>query len=171
MNIRVLFVLLLIGVLLAFTPRFRRVGLVMCVAIAVLLLFITIREAEHPEQDSRPATVQASSSSASIASKPRAQLVGIELAGRGSPWYLRGSVENLSDIPIRSLSLNIERYDCPTSSTPQSECSLLWQGLHVVRTSIAARGKNKIDESFYSHVAVPLQNGVIRDQIRITEVE
>lgn len=168
MNARLLFVLLLVGVLLAFKPRYRRAGLGLCAVVVALLLWVSIREAQTPEQNSPQPT---GSPTAADVGKPRAQLGPMQLEGRGAPWRLHGSVQNISDAPIRSVSLNIARYDCPTTAASQSDCVSMWQGVHVLQVSIKPRGTSNIDESFYSHVAVPLQSGVIRDQISITDVE
>jgi len=165
MNVRVLFILLLVSVLLAFTPRFRRIGLTSFAVLVALLLWITIRETQQPDEPSQTSSVRSNSSSTSAATQPRAKIIVMQLDGRGAPWHLKGSVQNVSDSPIQWLSLNMERYDCPTDIAALTDCSLLWQGVHPARLPIAAGATGKIDDSFYSHGPVPTQKGVLRDRI------
>ena len=167
MNVRVLFILLLISMVLAFTPRFRRTGLIAGTLLLTLLLWVNIREAQLPDEPEPRLTTHADSSSISSTASPSANIVVVQLEGRGAPWHLTGSLQNVGTVPIRWLRLAIERYDCPSADAAVSDCSLQWQGEHIVRITVVAGATGKFDESFYSHVAVPATNGVIRDHIVI----
>jgi hypothetical protein len=169
MNVRVLFILLLVSVLLAFSPRFRRIGLTSCALLVALLLWINIREAQQPDEPDQTSSTQSNSRSTSAPNQPHAKIIVMQLDGRGAPWHLMGSVQNVSDLSIQWVRLNIERYDCPTDLAALTDCSLLWQGEHIARLPIAAGATDKIDESFYSHVAVPLQKGMLRDRITLVD--
>jgi hypothetical protein len=169
MNVRVLFILLLVSVLLAFTPRFRRIGLTSCALLVALLMWINLRESQQPDEPSQTSSVQSNSSSTAAATQPRAKIIALQLDGRGAPWHLIGRVQNISDSPIQWVRLNIERYDCPTDLAVLTDCNLLWQGEHIARLPIAAGATGKIDESFYSHVPVPAHKGVLRDRILMAD--
>jgi hypothetical protein len=169
MNVRVLFILLLVSLVLAFTPRFRRVGFTAGALLLVLLVWVNVHEARQPDEVDPVVSEHSSGSSTSIAAVSSANIPTIQLEGRGAPWHLLGSVRNVSSGPIKWLRLSIERYDCPTPDPAISDCSLIWQGEHIVRATIAAGAVSKIDESFYSHVAVPATKGVIRDHIVIAD--
>ena len=133
----------------------------------VLLLWVNIREAQQADEPVPVIANHADVSPTSIPATPSANIIAVKLDGRGAPWHLTGSVKNISTTPIKWLRLTIERYDCPTSDAPIADCSLQWQGEHIVRATIAADATAKFDESFYSHVAVPATKGVIRDHIMI----
>lgn len=167
MSVRLLFILLIVAVVLAMVPRFRRVGLVLCAVLIACLLWFNVREADSPEPENQPVSVTPAAS----VNKPRAQLGEMRLEGRGAPWRLHGSVQNLSATPIRSVRLNIERYDCPTPDVPLTGCAVMWQGVRELRVPMGALATANIDETFYSHVAVPSQTGMSRDQITITAVD
>jgi hypothetical protein len=170
MNVRVLFILLLISVVLAFTPRFRRIGLIAGTLLLALLLWVNIREAQLPDEPDPVRATHADTSSVSSAVSSRANIIAVQLVGRGAPWHLTGSVQNVGTTPINWLRLSIERYDCPTVDAPVSDCSLQWQGEHILRATIAAGMTSKFDESFYSHVALPATKGMTRDHIVIVGI-
>jgi len=169
MNVRVLIALLLLSVVLAFMPRFRRAGVTAAALLIALLIWINVREAQLPDEPESTFASQSVSSSSPAVAQPRASFIAIQLDGRGAPWHLTGSVQNVGDKPIAWLRINIERYDCPTDNSALSDCSMMWQGEHIARLAIDSGATGKLDESFYSHVAVPLNKGVVRDRILIAD--
>jgi hypothetical protein len=169
MNVRVLLLLLLVSVVLAFRPRFRRIGLVSSALLVALILWVNIREWQLPDEPEPMIAESSVNNSTATALPPRVDIIAVQLEGRGAPWHLTGSVRNVGEVPVKWLRLHIERYDCPAASTAIADCTLLWQGEHTVRVAIAAGATAKLDESFYSHGAVPQQKGELRDQIAINE--
>lgn len=168
MNVRVLLLLLLVSVVLAFTSRFRRIGLISSALVVALILWVTIRELQAPDELDSPPTEKQTASSSAVTIQPRVDIVAVQLEGRGAPWQLTGSVHNVGEVPVKWFRLHIERYDCDTATTAITDCTLIWQGEHTARMPIAAGATAKLDESFYSHGAVPQQKGVLRDQIVIS---
>jgi hypothetical protein len=169
MNVRVLLLLLLTSVVLAFMPRFRRIGLSLCVLWIALLLWVNVREAQLPDEPEPTRGDHTKPNATSSATQSRANIVDMRLEGRGAPWQLTGSVRNDSTSPIAWLRFNIERFDCPAIDSAMSDCRLIWQGEHIARIAITPGASGKLDESFYSHVAVPLQKGVLRDRIEVID--
>ncbi|MGC3981256.1 MAG: hypothetical protein QM808_08365 [Steroidobacteraceae bacterium] len=168
MNARVLFILLVIGLLLAVTRRYRKLGIGLSSAMALLLLWLNIHVAPSATTSIHSTS---SSSNTSVKELPTAQLQDVQLTGNGAPWRLTGSVQNTSNFALRALTLNIERLDCPAADAKSTDCTLLWRGSRVTRVEVAPMGNGKIDESFYSHDAVPRLSGVARDGITLTAVE
>lgn len=166
MNARVLLILLIISVLLAFSQRYRKVGVGLSVILVVLLLWFSIQ----PPPPAQLPTISSSSSSSAIP-KPSAQLVTMQLDGAGAPWRLTGTVQNTSAQPIRSVTINIERWDCPTADAARETCVLLWQGTRVVHATVPADTSVKVNDSFYSHDPIARLQGVARDLLTITKAE
>lgn len=169
MNIRVLFILLVISVLLTFSKRLRTAGLALSAVIGSLLLWFTVQQTltvQTPE-----AAVASVASSTSVITELPVPTINLRLDGNGAPWRLVGNIQNTASVARRSVSLNLERFDCPTSDTGLADCVLLWQGQHDLRISMPAASTVKVDESFYSHGAVPRLTGVARDRITIIRVQ
>lgn len=167
MNVRVLLILLLVSVVLAFMPRFRRIGLALSALWVGLILWATIREMQLPDEAALlPVETQATSPVVPTL-QARVDIVAVQLEGRGAPWRLTGKVQNVGEVPVKWFRLHIERYDCATANTELADCTLIWQGEHTARTPIAVGATAKLDESFYSHGSVPMQKGEHRDQIII----
>lgn len=167
MNIRVLFILLVLSILLAFIPRYRRPSLIISVVLLLLLAWVGSRMPTTKEID----VAESTSNVSSISARPAAQFQSITLEGNGAPWRLAGTVQNISTVMMRSLSVNIERFDCPSAETPLSNCTLQWQGVHVLRSDVQPTAIVKVDDSFYSHDPVPRITGIARDRFTITDVE
>lgn len=169
MNIRVLFILLVISLLLAFTKRWRMAGLALSAVLASLLLWFTVQQTLTVQSPGAAVGV-AAPSAASNAELPK-PIVSLRLDGNGAPWHLVGSIQNIAGVAIRSVSLNLERFDCPTVDTDVVDCRLLWQGQHDLRIGAPPASSVKIDESFYSHDPVPHLRGVARDRITVIGVQ
>jgi hypothetical protein len=169
MNARVLFLLLAVAILLACTRRFRKVGLIMASVLLLLLLWFSARVVN--ESGSVNNATSSSSSSAAAIARPAAQLSALKLAGNGAPWQLTGSVQNISAATIHSLTISIQRFDCPNATAPLSDCVLLWQGSHVPRITLTSGASARLDERFYSHEEIPRLRGVARDQVDLTAVD
>jgi len=167
MNARVLFILLIITALLAFSQRYRKVGVALSVVLVVLLLWLAV----EPQPQTQPPPVARSSTSSAATTKPSAQLVAMQLDGTGAPWRLTGTIENTSEQTIRSVSIHIERWDCPTVEAAQEACVSLWQGTRVVRANVPAGASVKVNDSFYSHDSVARLQGLARDRLTIIKVE
>jgi hypothetical protein len=169
MNARVLFLLLAVAILLAFTRRFRKVGLIMSCVLLLMLFWFSARMVN--ESGSASNTASSSASSAAAIARPAAQLSALKLTGNGAPWQLTGTVQNISASTIHSLTINIQRFDCPNATAPPSDCVLLWQGSHVPRVTLASGASTRLDERFYSHEEIPRLRGVARDQVELTAVD
>lgn len=164
MNARLLFILLAISLVLAFTRRYRKLGFSLSAVLLLLLVWFTVHQ---PQTMSEPAV---RSSSSAVASMPvtSVQLLDLRLSGDGAPWLLSGSLLNVSAAALKSIELQIVRWDCPTATSPISECQMLWQGQHIIRKPLMAGGNAKLDERFYSHESAPRPQGVTRDQFTVT---
>ena len=167
MNARFLFILLIISVLMAFSQRHRKVGLSLSVVLTILLLWFAARP--PTSKPSPPATSSASSAKSAIV-EPTARLSDMHLDGDGAPWHLTGSVQNTSAVTLQSLSVHIERWDCPTSEAAQENCEVLWQGTRILRVNLAAGASVKLKEDFYSHDPVTRLLGVARDRFTVVDV-
>jgi hypothetical protein len=163
MNARVLFILLVIALLLAFSHRYRQLGLGLS-GVLLLLLAWSFTHLEH--ENIQPANTSAGNSSSRSTAVP-AQLSAMKLAGNGAPWQLTGSVQNTGSTAIRALTLSIERVDCAADSVAQADCAVVWRGTHVARIDLAAGASAKLDERFYSHEELPRLQGVARDHITL----
>lgn len=169
MNIRILLVVLAFSLLLAVTRRWRIVGLVFSAMLVVLLVWFTVQQ---PVTSMEPDAITDSSSSSVAARIPRiAPVVTLQLEGNGAPWRLLGSVVNPGDVSIRSITLKVERLDCPSVESIDADCDVAWQGQHTLRMNIAATKSVRIDDSFYSHEPVPRLEGVARDRIIVVGVQ
>jgi hypothetical protein len=168
-NIRILLFLLLVSLLLAFTRRWRIVGLILSAALVAILVWFTANQSVT-NQDSGTSPV-VSTSNAAKQVPPAAPTVTLQLSGNGAPWRLVGTIANPGDVPIRSITLNVERLDCPSSDSTQADCDVVWHGQHTLRMQIAATNSARIDESFYSHQTVPRLAGVARDRITAIGVQ
>ncbi len=169
MNIRILLILLAISLLLAFTRRWRIPGMVSSAVLVVLLVWFTVNQPATTRASGFSATPVASSSvSRALLPLP---LANLQLEGNGAPWRLSGSVANPGEAPIRSVTLRVERLDCPSADAAESDCILVWRGQHTLRTRVDAKHSTKIDDNFYSHDAVPRLKGVARDYITVISVQ
>jgi hypothetical protein len=168
MNVRVLIAFLLVSVVLAFLPRTRRIGLALTALCMALLVWVNIHEARQPDEP-EPSIAKRSELPMPVATPSRINFISVQLSGRGAPWLLSGQLHNTGDVAIKWLRIHIERYDCPTVEAAVSECNSMWQGDHTARLAIPAGASVKVEESFYSHVAVPLVKGVTRDRIAIVD--
>lgn len=162
MNIRVLLVLLAISLMLACIPRWRKPGAIASVLFAALLIWFTVKQSAPQPQ---PAPTNSVSSAAQVSRTP--PIVTLRLEGNGAPWRISGSITNSSDTPIRSITLQVERLDCPVEDSQEMDCAQVWRGQHTLRMLIAAHATVKIDESFYSHEPVPRLKGAARDDISV----
>lgn len=168
MNARILIILLVVSVLLAFTQRYRKAGLGSSAVLVLLLLWFSIRQ----PTDELPVDMgTASPPIVPAVAKPVAQLLDMQLDGNGAPWHLSGKVQNSSKVDVRSVNVNIERFDCPAPDALQADCQLLWQGARVLHVNIPVEGSARVDESFYSRTPVSRANGVVRDRITIVAVQ
>lgn len=167
MNIRVLLVLLAMTLLLACTPRWRKAGLIASGVLAALLIWFTVKQPMSQQETAVPAS--SASSPAQVARVP--PMVTLRLEGNGAPWRIAGSIVNSSDAPIRSLTLQVERLDCPATDSQEMDCTAVWRGQHTLRMRIAANASTKIDESFYSHEPVPRLKGMARDRISVIDLQ
>jgi hypothetical protein len=167
MNIRILLILLAVSLILAFTRRWRIVGLVCSVVLAVLLVWFTVQQ---PGTSEESGVFTGSSSSSSAAQTSRiAPVVTLQLEGNGAPWRVRGSVVNPGDVVIRSITLQVERLDCPLAESIDTDCDVVWQAQHAAH-EYCCHGI-RIDDSFYSHEPVPRLKGVARDRITVVGVQ
>lgn len=169
MNIRILFILLVISLLLTLSKRLRTAGLALSAVLGSLLLWFTVQQT-LTVQTPEAAVDGVASSAASVTALP-IPTINLRLDGSGAPWRLIGNIQNTANVALHSVSLNLERFDCPTSDTDLADCMLLWQGQHDLRIGMPALGTAKIEESFYSHGAVPRLSGVARDRITVIGVQ
>jgi hypothetical protein len=180
MNARLLFILLIFSVLLAFTAKFRRVGIVLSVVLLLLLIGFNITSTTAVN-DGKPSTQPSTMTAAKIQSPSRAtvslpiatvQLTDMQLNGSGAPWQLSGRVSNADhESVIKSFTLRVTRLDCPTTLVASADCSLNWQGEHTVHMQLAPNATQSIDEAIWSHDAVPRLKGVARFDIVVTDVQ
>jgi hypothetical protein len=168
MNIRVILILLAISVLLAYTPRWRKVGLCTSAVLVLLLVWFTVKQPVVENQNTRAPT--SSASSAAQVSR-LAPTVNLRLDGSGAPWRLSGTIINQSDMPIRSITLQVDRLDCPAAISAEIDCTSVWRGRHTLRMRIAANATVKINESFYSHEPTPRLTGMARDHIGVIDLQ
>lgn len=170
MNARVLFILLVVMLLLAFTRRYRRIGLMGSVVLTLLIAWLGIQTTLV----SAPPVSQATSASSSVSSAPRIaglHWLEVQLSGNGAPWHLSGRMQNTSAMTIKAVRLQITRFDCPVIDSPPTDCELIWQGTHTLRMDLPAASTIKVEESFYSHGAAPRVKYMARDAIDITAME
>ncbi len=167
MNIRILLILFVGSLLLAATGRWRVVGSTLSVILAALLIwFIANQPAANQDSDS-PAL-----GPSTVTQMPRiAPVVTLLLDGNGAPWRLSGTIANPRDTPISSITLNVERLDCPLADSAEDDCNVVWRGQHTLRISIAAAKSTRVDDSFYSHETVPRLKGVARDHITVMDAQ
>lgn len=177
MNARLLFILLIITVLLAFTAKFRRLGVVLSGVLLLLLIWFNVAPPaavkDERAANGRTLTV-ASLPSPVIINLPAStlQLLDIQLTGDGAPWQLKARVRNTnSDAAIKSFTLQITRFDCPTISAASVDCSLNWHGDHTVRVLMPAAATQMIDETIWSHDTPPRVQGVSRTEVVVTNVQ
>lgn len=168
MNIRILLTLLALSLLLAFTRRWRSVGLAASGVLVVLLIWFIVQQ---PVTNKELATVTGNRSSSVVQTSRIAPEVVLQLDGNGAPWRLLGTIINPSDALIRSITLTVQRLDCPSADSMDTDCDVVWQGQHTLRVNIAAAKSTKVDDSFYSHEPVPRLKGVPRDRITVTGVQ
>jgi hypothetical protein len=139
------------------------------VVLAVLLVWFTVQQ---PGTSKESGVITETSSSSSVAQTSRiAPVVTLQLEGNGAPWRVRGSVVNPGDAVIRSITLRLERLDCPLAESIDTDCDVVWQGQHTLRMNIAAATSVRVDDSFYSHEPVSRLKGVARDRITVTGVQ
>src|SRR5882757_7524287 len=177
MNARLLFILLIASVLLAFTAKFRRVGVVLSIVLLLLLIWFNIAPPTGVSGVKSPSA--SSSSSLSSKSTPAinlsadtVKLIDMQLSGSGAPWQLSGRAHNANtDLVIRALTLRVTRLDCPTVAAAAEECIRNWQGEHTVRLHLAPAATQKIDEAIWSHEAVPRLKGIARVDIVVVNVQ
>jgi hypothetical protein len=177
MNARLLFILLIASVLLAFTAKFRRVGVVLSVVLLLLLSWFNIA----PPTGVRGAKSPSASSSNSLSSKSSpvinlsadtVKLIDMQLSGSGAPWQLTGRAHNANiELVIRAFTLRFTRLDCPTITAVAEDCTRNWQGEHTVRLQLAPAATQKVDEAIWSHEAVPRLKGVARVDIVVLNVQ
>jgi hypothetical protein len=177
MNARLLFILLIASVLLAFTAKFRRVGVVLSVVLLLLLVWFNITPptgvsgAKSPSASSSN-SLSAKSSTVLNVSIDTVQLIDMQLSGSGAPWQLSGRVHNANtDRVIKAFTLRVTRLDCPTITAAVEDCTRNWQGEHTVRLQLAPAATQKIDEAIWSHEAVPRLKGIARVDIVVANVQ
>ncbi len=165
MNIRILFLLLLISALLSLSNRHRKIAALLACASLVLLLWTLFQQSRPLPVKSMAATKSSISSSAQ--SSIYLPAVSLRLQGNGAPWKLRGEVRNDAEKTLQVIRLRITRLSCPTADSVNSVCTPLWSGTHDLRINLPANTTRQVDESFYSHDAVIRATGIVRDNIEV----
>lgn len=165
MNARLLFSLLVISVALAFSARFRRVGIALSVIVAALLIWFNVSptKTSHYIGATNPLTSSSSTGPVTAGLSPaNVELVDLQLSGNGAPWQLQGKVRNVGSALITMFTLRVTRLDCPSDDAAPNDCTLNWQGEPTLHVRLAAGATQVIDEAVWSHDAVPRLKGVAR---------
>lgn len=176
MNARVLFVLLVMCVALAFTARFRRVGIVLSVVVTLLLIWFSVNPSERSRNDVRHELSRTIGAPAQrqVESLPldSIELLNPQLNGNGAPWQLSVNARNTTrDHVVTNVTVGIKRFDCPRADTPIAECMLNWQGEPTLHARLEPGATRVVNESFWSHDSVTRLTGVARVEFTVLAVQ
>lgn len=166
MNARALLFLLILTMILALSPRYRRQGLVLSAILLVLMLWQFLLPTKTP----LPAPQGTTSAPVAISTLIPAQSVllnSVVLSGNGAPWRLVGELTNQAKVTLREVKLVIERRVCKRAEQAFEECLLLWQGEDTLQVKIAPNQTHPFDVNVWSHDPVPAPEGLVRDRIQV----
>lgn len=170
MNIRVLFILLIVALLLSWHGRFRRIGVILSALLLVAIAWVAMQ----------PTPESASNSSITTTAPTRTPLVygvenlvleGFTLSGNGAPWRVTGEVRNQHPtLTAKSAVLGIERLDCASPSTPAADCSLNWRGQMTLDLALKPSKSRRIEQELWNHSAVPRIDNIERLRFTVLRV-
>lgn len=172
MNARLLYVLLVLSVALAFSARFRRAGIALSAILVVLIAWVNVRSDRAVAPVVNPAT-PASASAANVKTLPvsAVELIDPQLTGTGAPWQVSGRARNGSNATVNQFTLRVTRFDCPNDNAAADDCTVNWQGERTVHLRLPPQAIKTFNEALWSHDPAPRIVGGVRVEFAVLAVQ
>ena len=149
-------------------PRLRSAGIVGCVLLGLMLAWGMVQRLRGMDATAdvrgKPASPAITLQSIPI---DQIQVTGLQLAGGGAPFELRGRVANQSALALRSVTVEIVRKDCYEGALDPSGCVLLWQDQHWTDVSVPPHEARDFEEAIWARGAANRPRGTVKDEFKV----
>lgn len=95
------------------------------------------------------------------------QTESLQLTGGGAPFELRGKVSNQSDLPLKSITVQIVRRDCYEGALDPSGCVVLWQDRHWIDVAVPPHEAREFEEAIWARGTAQRPRGTVKDEFKL----